>query len=81
MQCRTCKEASSTQLPVSEVCRQCHQYSKWCQAAPKNHRFAVTLQLRQFDDGSKYITTNPNNPYEHKVLATTIQMVDFAVPE
>lgn len=81
MQCGTCREAKSEQLPVSEVCRQCHEFSKWCQAVPNKHRYAVTLFLREYAESCYYVTTNPDNLWGHKNLATTIQMVDFEVPE
>ena len=79
MQCGTCREAKSEQLPVSEVCRQCHEFSRWCRAVPKTDIYKVTLYLLENEYGERYVSTT--NIWACRVLETKSMLVDFEVPE
>ena len=70
MRCSTCQEAQSEQLPVSEVCRHCHDYSRWCQSV---HVYPVTLYLREYADGERYVSSSNMG----RVIAKKEMLVTF----
>ena len=58
MQCGTCKESKSEQLPTSEVCRHCHNYSRWCQSVPETVEYPVMLYLHDTRTGVRYVSSS-----------------------
>lgn len=81
MQCGTCKEAKSEQLPASEVCRQCHEFSKWCQATPNYRKYEATVTLHLCQDEYGLFVVSTFNTDGTNVISQKTISVCFEVPE